>query len=52
MASYRIVAARPKNASNYLNSEFEVFALRETKKKSVGWKSIGDAASLIVPRPT
>lgn len=49
MAKYRIVAARPKNASNHLNSQFKMFEWDGNEKtwKSVGWKSISDVSNLM-----
>jgi hypothetical protein len=49
MEKYRIVAARPKSASNHLNSQFKLF--RYDGENSIwsfaGWKSIGDVSDLL-----
>lgn len=40
MAKYRIVAARPKNAANHLNSEFKMFEYKYVDEKWI-WQYIG-----------
>jgi hypothetical protein len=46
MAKYRIVAARPKNASSHINSRFKMYQLNE-KWDEIGWKSIGEVTDLM-----
>ena len=49
MAKYRIVAARPKGATNHLNSQFKLY-LHDAKDRawnSIGWKSIADVSDLL-----
>jgi len=49
MAKYRIVAARPKNASNHVNSQFKMYEYDEDENtwNSAGWKSISEVSSLM-----
>lgn len=49
MASYRIVAAKPKNASNHLNSQFKLYKWDAEKKEwsLIGWKSINEVTDLM-----
>lgn len=49
MGKYRIVAARPKEASNHLNSQFKLWELDEKAKTwgVMGWKSIGEVNNLM-----
>ena len=47
MASYRIVGARPKNASNHVNSQFDLWELNNNKWKNIGWKSIDEVSGLM-----
>lgn len=49
MAQYRIVAARPKNASNHLNSQFKLYNYDDKEKtwKLAGWKSISEVSNLL-----
>ena len=49
MTKYCIVAARPKNASNHLNSQFRMYRWDTTERlyKSLGWKTIGEVSQLM-----
>ena len=49
MAEYRIVAARPKNASNHLNSQFKLYKLNGKNDgwDLIGWKPIGEVSDLM-----
>jgi hypothetical protein len=49
MAKYRIVAARPKGATNHLNSEFKMYKFNEEKAtwQTAGWKTIHDVSILL-----
>jgi hypothetical protein len=51
MGKFRIVAARPKNATNHLNSEFKVYEdqVGDGKRtwRNIGWKTIHDVSALL-----
>ena len=49
MANYRIVAARPKNKSNHINSSFKTYKYDEQKESwsPDGWKSISQIGDLM-----
>jgi hypothetical protein len=48
MTEYSIVAARPKNASNHLKSQFKLYELNKKNESDlVDWKSIGEVNDLM-----
>ena len=48
MAQYRIVAAAPKNASNHINSKFNLYKLSvKTEWDPIGWKSIAEVSDIM-----
>lgn len=51
MGEYRIVAARPKNATHHLNSEFKIYVWKtvqgELKWWLLGWRTTYDVSALL-----
>jgi hypothetical protein len=47
MSQYNIVAARPLNASNHLNSEFKIYERTDSEWILVGWRSIDQVSNMM-----
>jgi hypothetical protein len=51
MGKYRIVAAKPKGATNHLNAQFKMYEYQVKENKAtwvpIGWKTIHDVSALL-----